>query len=239
LARRALGSILSQTLESLDVIVVDDSPSADLARALTDLLDDARVRYFPGARTGNAADNWNLGLSLAWGRWSVVIHHDEALADPGFLERAAHCLQNEPGRALLTRTAAPGPRRRFAFAHRLAALAHAPAWTLYLANWAGPTAAIVFPTDAGLRFDPRLAWLTDVDFYARLWRHTGPFLRDDVIAVISIAHPRQITAQIDPIAAHRQELALLARLGDERLAAWQIALVGAGLGLKRLAKALG
>lgn len=238
LARRCLASILGQTLELLEVIVVDDLPTTDLGPALADLLADPRVHYLAGARTGNAADNWNLGLSLAEGRWSVVVHHDEALADPGFLERAARRLAAAPGRALLTGTSAPGPRRRFALAFRLAALTHAPGWTLYLANWAGPTAALVFPTDAGLQFDPRLAWTVDVDFYARLWRLTGPFLRDDATAVVSIAHPRQITARLDPLAAQRQELALLSRRGGGRLAAWQSALVGAGLGLKRLAKAL-
>jgi glycosyltransferase involved in cell wall biosynthesis len=239
LAGRALGSILKQTLESLDVVVVDDSRTDDLKTALADLLADPRVRYFAGARTGIAADNWNLGLSLARGRWSVVVHHDEALADPGFLERAVRRLEKAPGRALLTQTAAPGSGRRFAVASRLAAWTGAPVWTLYIANWAGPTAALVFPTDAGLRFDPRLVWLADVDFYARLWRRSGPFLRDDAVAVISISHPRQITARLDPLAAHRQELALLARTGDGRLAAWQIAVARAALNLKRLARAFG
>ncbi|HEX4742542.1 MAG TPA: glycosyltransferase family 2 protein [Caulobacteraceae bacterium] len=236
LARRCLGSILAQTLSSIEVVVVDDSPTDGLKTSVADLLADPRVRYLTGPRTGNAPDNWNLGLSLAQGNWSVVVHHDEALEDPGFLERAARRLESAPGRALLTGTAAPRPGRRFALASRLAALIRAPAWTLYLANWAGPTAALVFPTTAGVRFDPRLAWTVDVDFYARLWLRTGPFLRDDATAVVSIAHPRQITARLDPIAAHRRELALLSRAGDGRLAAWQIAVVRVALGLKRLTR---
>lgn len=239
LARRCLGSILGQTLSSIEVVVVDDSPTDGLQTSLADLLADPRVRYLTGARTGNAPDNWNLGLSLAQGKWSVVVHHDEALADPKFLERAARRLESAPGRALLTGTAPPRPGRRFDLASRLAALFRAPAWTLYLANWAGPTAALVFPTTAGMRFDPRLAWTVDVDFYARLWRRTGPFLRDDATAVASIAHPGQITARLDPIAAQCRELALLSRAGDGRLAAWQIALVRAGLGLKRLTRGSG
>lgn len=237
LARGALASILGQTLTSLEVVVVDDSPTDELEMALADILADPRVRYFAGARTGNAVDNWNLGLSLAQGQWSVVVHHDEVLQDAEFLERAARRLESAQGRALLTGTTAPRPGRRFALVFRLAALMRPPAWTLYLANWAGPTAALVFPTGVGLRFDPRLAWTVDVDFYARLWRQTGPFLRDDATAVLSIAHPRQITARLDPVAAQRRELALLARTGEGRLAAWQIALLRAGLRLKRFARA--
>lgn len=237
LARRCLDSILAQTFGALEVVVVDDSSTDDLADTLADRLADPRIRYLPGARTGNAADNWNRGLSLARGRWSVVVHHDEALADPGFLARAVRRLEQAPGRALLTRTAAPG--RRFALASRLAALARAPAWTLYLANWAGPTAALVFPTDAGLRFDRRLAWTVDVDFYVRLWRRTGRFLRDEAVVVTSVPHPRQITARLDPLAAQRREFALLSRAADRRLATWQVALLHAGLGLRRLVQALG
>jgi glycosyltransferase involved in cell wall biosynthesis len=237
LARVALASILNQTLASLDVVVVDDSRTADLQSALADLFADPRVRYLPGARTGNAVDNWNLGLSLARGRWSVLVHHDEVLVDPGFLERATRRLEASPGRALLTGTAVQARPSHFAVTARLARRLHLPAWTLYLANWAGPTAALVFPTGTGLRFDPRLAWTVDVDFYARLWRSTGPFLRDAAIAVVSIAHPHQITARLDAAAAHRRELVLLSRGG--RLGAWRIALLRGGLHIKRLVHTLG
>lgn len=237
LARDALASILRQSLASLEIIVVDDSRMGDLRSALADELEDPRVRYFPGARTGNAADNWNLGLSLARGRWSVLVHHDERLADPGFLERAVRRLEASPGRALLTGTAVQARPSRFAATSRLARRLRLPAWTLYLANWAGPSAALVFPTAAGLRFDSRLAWTVDVDFYARLWRSTGAFLRDEAVAVVSVPHPHQITARLDAAAAHRRELVLLWRGG--RLAAWRIVLLRVGLELKWLVHALG
>ncbi|HEY1925894.1 MAG TPA: glycosyltransferase family 2 protein [Caulobacteraceae bacterium] len=237
LARAALASILNQTLTALDVVVVDDSQSADLQSALADLLADPRVRYLPGARTGNAVDNWNLGLSLARGRWSVLVHHDERLVDPGFLERAMRRLEASPGRALLTGAAVQAQPSRFAATARLARRLRLPAWTLYLANWAGPTAALVFPTGTRLQFDPRLAWIVDVDFYVRLWRSTGPFLRDEAIAVVSVPHPYQITARLDAANAHRRELGLLSR--DGRLAAWRVALVRGGLDLKRLVRTLG
>ena len=237
LARGALASVLGQTLGALDVIVVDDSQTADLKPALADLLEDPRVRYLAGARTGNPADNWNLGLSLARGRWSVLVHHDETLDDTGFLERAARRLERAPGRALLTGTGVQGRASRFAAVAAIARRVRLPAWTLCLANWAGPTAALVFPTAAELRFDPRLAWIVDVDFYVRLWRRTGPFLRDDAVAVVSLAHPHQITARLDTAAAHRRELALLWR--DGRLTAWQAAFLRVALDLKRLAGALG
>jgi hypothetical protein len=182
-------------------------------------------------------DNWNFGLSLARGRWSVLVHHDEVLVDPGFLERAMRRLEASPGRAMLTGTAVQARPSRFATAAYLARLIRPPAWTLYFANWAGPTAALVFPTGTRLQFDPRLAWTVDVDFYARLWRLTGPFLREDAIAVVSVAHPHQITASLDAADAHRRELAMLSRGGQ--LAALQVAILRGGLDLKRLFCALG
>ena len=44
LARGALASILGQTLTSLEVVVVDDSPTDELEMALADILADPRVR---------------------------------------------------------------------------------------------------------------------------------------------------------------------------------------------------
>jgi glycosyltransferase involved in cell wall biosynthesis len=241
LARRCLLSILGQSLEGIEVVVVDDSTTAAVSRVVDELGEDGRpIAYVEGARTGNPVDNWNLGLARAHGTWTLLVHHDEYLLDASFLARATRRLSVTPGRALLAGSVFLGPKGgRFRLVSCAARLLRPPPWTLYLTNWAGPTAALVFPTDAGLRFDRRLSWTVDVDFYARLWRETGPFLRESSACVASTPHAGQITARMDTIARHREELDRLARARGGPLAPWQVALGRISLDLKTGFRVLG
>jgi glycosyltransferase involved in cell wall biosynthesis len=241
MAELCLASIQAQSLADVEMIVTDDS-SAPTVRAVAAELarTDPRIRYVEGARTGNPVDNWNQGLDLARGRLAVVVHHDEVLLDEHFLARPAEVLSRHPERAVNAGHKLVGERTRSRFraVSRVARAARAPPWTLYMANWIGPTASLVFPADLGLRFDRRLRWLVDVDFYARLWARTGPFLTDPAIAVASTTHAGQITAQLDVLAEHGRELALLARDAGAPLTSLQVRLIEASLDLRRALRAL-
>jgi glycosyltransferase involved in cell wall biosynthesis len=237
LAERCLNSILDQTLAGVEIIVADDSTGPQV-RLLVDRLrrSGAPIDYLPGARTGNPVDNWNLGLDHARGVYSALVHHDEAFIDPAWLARAVGLLEGRPGRSALARHVAPTipGGSRFPVVSRLARRLRPPPWTLYMANWVGPTAAVLFPTRVGLRFDRRLTWTVDVDFYARLWSATGPFLMDQSPSVTSVPHPGQITAGLDVLAVHRRELDMLARSAGGPLTPAQGAAIALSLGLRRI-----
>jgi glycosyltransferase involved in cell wall biosynthesis len=235
LAQRCLRSILDQTLAGVEIIVADDSTGPEVGRLVEDLRrSGAPIVYLPGARTGNPVDNWNLGLDRARGAYSVLIHHDEAFVDRTWLARAVRRLDGRPGRSAVAGHIAPTipGGSRFPAVSRLARLLRAPPWTLYMANWVGPTAALLFPTGAGMRFDRRLTWTVDVDFYARMWAATGPFLMDETPSVASIPHPGQITAGLDVLAVHRRELDLLARSAGGPLTPAQRAVITLSLNLR-------
>jgi glycosyltransferase involved in cell wall biosynthesis len=236
LAERCLRSILDQTLAGFEIIVADDSTGPEVSRLVEDLRrSGAPIVYLPGACTGNPVDNWNLGLDRARGAYSVLVHHDEAFVDKTWLARAVRLLEGAPGRSAVAGHIAPAipGGSRFPAVSRLARLLRAPPWTLYMANWVGPTAAVLFPTAAGLRFDRRLTWTVDVDFYARLWTATGPFLMDARPSVASMPHAGQITAGLDVLAAHRRELDLLARSAGGPLTPAQCAAIRLSLNLRR------
>jgi glycosyltransferase involved in cell wall biosynthesis len=235
LAALCLRSILAQSLADKEIIVTDDSTGRDvedLVRALCG--EGAAIAYRPGARTGNPVDNWNHGLDHARGEFSVLVHHDERFVDRCWLDRASAALARQPGRAIIAGALSPGidGQSRFAAVSALSRLVRPPPWTLYLANWIGPTAVLMFPTRLGLRFDPRLVWLVDVDFYARLWALTGPFLRERAPSVVSTPHHGQITARLDLLEAHRREAAALARSAGGPLTPAQRAAIEVSLRLR-------
>lgn len=172
---------------------------------------DPRVTLHSGPRSGNAVDNWNQGLAAANGVYAVVVHHDEMLTDPRFLVEAVAALELTGKTAFVGghRLEGLGGKSRFAQVRALATALHFPIWTLYLANWIGPTAAVVFRRRPGLAFDRRLKWLPDVDFYARLAARRGDLILNDHPVLTSIANPGQITRTISTHRARRAEIALM------------------------------
>ena len=90
--RRALASILGQTLRDLEVVVSDDrGVLEDVVRSVGD----SRVRYLrnPGAR--GPAGNLVAALSAARGDLFAVVNEDDAL-EPGFLAAAESVLSGDP-----------------------------------------------------------------------------------------------------------------------------------------------
>jgi glycosyltransferase involved in cell wall biosynthesis len=234
LAERCVAAILAQRNVDLQVIVSDDSTDPAAIALIEGLAArDRRIVHAPGARTGNPVDNWNAGLDRAMGRYSVLVHHDEVLADPGLLARAVGRMAAQGAQVFLTGHALNAAPRasRFKAASWLARTLRLRPWTLYLMNWVGPTATVVFRTDRTLRFDPRLQWLVDVDFYVRLLAGGGRVASESTPSVISTPHAGQITARIAPREVALREIGLLAR--DGRLGRRRSAIAIAYHGLRR------
>lgn len=237
LAEQCIRAAAAQRGVAIEIVVSDDSAS-DAVRALTARLarDHPQILYGPGARTGNPVDNWNAGLDRARGDYAVMIHHDETLVDPDYLRRAAEALEATGARLLVSDLDVRSlSGSRFPLVVRVARLLRLPSWTLYLLNWIGPTAVVVFPLAGQPRFDRRLVWNSDVDFYARLFRRHGEIVRDSALAVTTMRHAEQITARISPRRLGLEELRLLSKAEPGRLAPWQYRLV---VGFARLRLAL-
>ncbi len=233
LLARCLTSVAAQKEVDLEIVVTDDSRS-DLARDFVAGL--ARgipsIRYLEGPRTGNPVDNWNHGLDAAAGRYCVLVHHDEYLIDPFYLRRAVDRLDQTKATAVLGRVEVIGVERvsRFGWASAAARLLGRPVWLLPILNWIGPTAAFAFRR--GPRFDPALVQWADVEFYRRVL-NGGQLERLDEVCVGSLGHhPAQISATIDPLAAARRELALLAARSPASINPLERAIFAAGLGVR-------
>jgi glycosyltransferase involved in cell wall biosynthesis len=234
LAARCLISIATQAGICPEIVVSDDSRSdavRDMVRGLATLF--PNIRYVEGARTGNPVDNWNHGLDHACGRYRVLVHHDEFYLEPHCLRRAVDRLDREDGRVLLMghRSVGEDQRSRYGLADRVARrLGYAP-WTLYVLNWIGPTAAVVYGGKPDLRFDPRLQWTVDVDFYYRLL--DGGVLRDPSASVVSHRHGGQISARVERFGTIEKEIAWLAATYPGRLTRRQTLTLRGITGLRR------
>jgi SAM-dependent methyltransferase len=82
--RRALDSVLAQTCEDLEVVVVDDG-STDRTNAFLAGITDPRVRHVSHSNMGLAASR-NVGARLADSDWLAFLDDDDSL-EPTWLER--------------------------------------------------------------------------------------------------------------------------------------------------------
>ncbi len=205
-----LASVAAQRDVALEIIVTDDSAGKavrEMAAAYP------QVRYVAGPRSGNPVENWNHGLALASGELCVLVHHDETLADPTYLARAAAALADPGVAAAVGPVSVTGVRRpsRHRHAVRIARVLGYPPWLLPMMNWIGPTASFVFRL--GPLFDARLRQLVDVEFYRRVARDGRVAVLDGVCVASLGHHDAQISAAINPRAEALRDLATLAKDG--------------------------
>ncbi len=84
---RAIRSVLSQTLASFELLVVDDGSTDDsLNVAQLEAAKDARVKVVPLSRNGGKARAMNYAATIAAGRWIAVLDADDRFL-PSRLER--------------------------------------------------------------------------------------------------------------------------------------------------------
>jgi glycosyltransferase involved in cell wall biosynthesis len=76
LVTRAVRSVLAQTIDTLEVIVVIDGPDDETSAALA-ALDDARVRVVTLDKSGGAPNARNVGVSHAQGAWTAFLDDDD------------------------------------------------------------------------------------------------------------------------------------------------------------------
>jgi glycosyltransferase involved in cell wall biosynthesis len=189
---RAVASLLHATGRGdVELIVADDS-SDELAADKIERI----VQTFPQAiyrrnrPALGAVPNWNSLLAGAHGRYCIVLHHDEAFAEPAALPRLLDALgAAESARVwILACSVATGSVRepRLHFPPRLAAAVarRFPAY-LFRRNLIGPPSALIVRREDYLPYDRRLQWYVDVECYFRILsttRSVAPWLGAGVIS---------------------------------------------------------
>lgn len=94
---RAIQSVVNQTLQDWELIVVQDGPNQQTARAMQQWLErDPRIRYFQRDRVGNIANACNYGLARARGEYVAILDDDDYWVAPDKLQKQAAFLASHP-----------------------------------------------------------------------------------------------------------------------------------------------
>ena len=94
--RQRIDSVLQQTFQDFEVILLDDCSTDDSRSILSSYAGDPRVRIeFNDANSGSTFKQWNKGVRLARGEYVWIAESDD-YADPHFLERLVAVLDCRP-----------------------------------------------------------------------------------------------------------------------------------------------
>lgn len=97
---RRIESILAQTYQDFELIVLDDASTDDSRAVIARYLSDLRVRFLPNERnSGSPFIQWNKGVAEARGALIWIAESDD-YADPGLLARLVPLFEDRPRLAL-------------------------------------------------------------------------------------------------------------------------------------------
>src|SRR5664280_853615 len=94
--RRRIESVLCQTYQDFELILLDDCSSDESRSLLSEYAGDPRVRIkFNEVNSGSPFRQWNKGVGLARGEYVWIAESDD-YADERMLERLLTVLEAEP-----------------------------------------------------------------------------------------------------------------------------------------------
>ena len=210
-------------LHNLEVIICDDSTNESVFLRVKDI---SHYNYFNHTRTGNPVDNWNHGLSRATGEYTWLLHHDEFIAKKShFLQILEELKSSKKDCFFLTLNkfysfGSIKFRPRFI---QLLSLRYPK--ILYFANQLGSPSILIHRITSE-RYNQKLKWLVDVDFFVRILEtNTASLLRIPIYSDMTMKE--SITQTIENIySLHIDEL------NTVRLSQCERFLIKALIGLK-------
>jgi glycosyltransferase involved in cell wall biosynthesis len=198
---RALESVLDQDLSDFEVVVTDDTRGDEIAAVVRDF-GDARVRYLKNdVRRGSPA-NWNVAVDHAEGEFVKVLHHDDWFASRSSLRKFVALLDDDRDAQLgFSASNACDAEQRLLRIHspsdHVRSLSEDPR-VLLLGNWIGAPSATIYRRAVQTRFDPRLKWVVDIDFYLGILMSCPRFAYcDEALVSVTSGAPHQISSEVE------------------------------------------
>ncbi|MEX1013807.1 MAG: glycosyltransferase, partial [Candidatus Paceibacterota bacterium] len=195
LLKEAIDSVLNQTYQNFEVLIVDDY-SSDNTEKVVRSYKDTRVKYFLNKRSKGAQGARNTGLSVAKGEWVALLDSDDVWL-PAKLEKQVEYLKNA-GKAIGLSTG----KADYDFESQRILKPQIPQKSNYTTedliykNYLGGFSTFLFKKEKALEiggFDESFSALQDRDFYVSLSTKGELHILKEVLAYIRINNNDRIT----------------------------------------------
>ncbi|MDQ6755984.1 MAG: glycosyltransferase [Bacteroidota bacterium] len=168
--QRLLQSITRQTFKDYEIVITDNSPDnsvEELAKNFTEL----SIRYYKNIPPTNMAENFNLVLQKAQGKWTKMMHDDDWFSSSESLQKFADtALKTSKGFIFSACTniysVSKKKQDEFLVEWKKELLDDSPLNLFYL-NVIGHPSTVMHKKDDSILYDPLFKWVVDVDFYIR------------------------------------------------------------------------
>lgn len=175
--KRLLDSIVEQDFTDYEVIITDDSPDSEVENLVAEYQTSSPNKWTYSRNTPSLgmARNWNKGLEMCSGEWIKIMHDDDWLAVPNALSLFVQAIKDSSALfafSAFTNIYSDGRREeRHASSFRLKLLRKNP-MTLLSSNIIGPPSVCMVHHSIKERYDVRLRWRIDQDYYIRVLKQS-------------------------------------------------------------------
>lgn len=197
---QAYDSIKEQKNISFEIIVTDDS-NIDIIALFIKSLKDERIIYKLNTPSLGAVKNWNAGISMASGKYIILMHHDEFFADRlYYLMNVKKLFYEKEFKIIVSNIKIDNQNHskkisRIPGKLKYLILNYCPSF-LFFCNIIGPTSSIAFINEKVIFFDSNLKWLVDIDWYYSLLSLNKTYVEEKLL-ICSTDNPNQITKSIN------------------------------------------
>ncbi len=165
---RLLQSIIVQQYSNYEVIISDDSTTAEVAHCVQHWQSKLPIQYHKNIIPLGSPANWNKAISLANGDWIKLMHDDDWLAQPDALKQFAYATTTTNASFICSGcTYYHSPYNKMVVAigkpAEIEKLKQDYTYLFYNNIVGHPSTTLYKKTD--IYFDVQFKWVVDVDFY--------------------------------------------------------------------------
>ncbi len=221
--QRLLDSIAVQTFQDFEVVVSDDSDDDSVKDLLEAYKEKFIVHYYKNQPSLGTPANWNFGISKAAGEWIKLIHDDDWFASADSLQIFADNISQQHNfifSAYANRTLETGGKveeKHFPASWKNKIIKNP--LTLLAYNVIGPPSVILVHRSITEKYDERMKWRVDMDFYVRLLLQEKSYTYINKILVNVGISETQVTNYCfqNPLVELPEGFLLLQKYGADRL----------------------
>jgi glycosyltransferase involved in cell wall biosynthesis len=197
LLQRCLDSIAVQTYKNIEIIISDDSDDDSIAKIAKKNSSALPIKYYRNATALGSPANWNNAIDKATGALYLLLHHDDYLAREDSLQQYCISFERQPEIDGFFSKSTPvndrGEPTPIKYDPEILKNLLQEPDHLIRSNQIGPPSNLMLRTSVHERYDTRLLWLVDIEFYIRLIKrgHKLGYI-DERLVYIGI-HTEQIT----------------------------------------------
>ena len=210
---QAIESVLGQTFDDFELVIVDDC-SSDKTATVVEKYDDPRIRFFENKSNLGMQGNWNKAVSKARGKNIKVLCNDDLLYS-SCLERQ-HAIFSDPAnddvvmvscqRDIISGTGKKVLSRKFSGVKGKLHGAEAVKKTIRSGtNLIGEPTAVLFRTDVFSKisgFDDSIPYLIDLDMWSRLLLHGDIFVIPESLCAFRVS---TVSASVGMVASQNKD----------------------------------